>query len=190
MTFRTLLLAGVLGLGGFSAQAGTTFYTAALNGANESPATGSAATGFATVIFDDLANSLEIRLSFAGLSAPAVAGHIHCCTMPGTNVAVALPFTGLPNATSGLYDSVFNLGAAGTYTSAFIAASGGTALAAEATLLNGIGAGQAYVNLHDVNFPGGEIRGFLVSSVPEPGTWVMLVAGLGLVGWSVRRRVG
>lgn len=66
MRFRTILLATVLGLGAISAHAGKTIYTAALNGANDSPATGSNATGFATVILDNLANSFEIQLSFAG----------------------------------------------------------------------------------------------------------------------------
>ena len=189
MHFRNILLAGLLGATVLSVHAAKTVYTAALSGANETPATGSLATGFATVIFDNSANSLEIQLSFAGLSAPAMAGHIHCCTLPGTNAAVALPFTGLPNATSGSYDNTFDLGASTTYTAGFLSFSGGTVASAEATLLAGIAAGEAYVNLHDANFPGGEVRGFLVPAVPEPGTWVMCLAGLGLIGCSARRRV-
>ena len=41
-------------------------------------------------------------------------------------------------------------------------------------------ADTAYFNIHTIQFPGGEIRGFLhaVQSVPEPGSLVLL--GLGL----------
>lgn len=47
------------------------------------------------------------------------------------------------------------------------------------------------MNIHNAVFPGGEIRGQLlqVTAVPEPGTWAMLAAGLGLVGLIARRRV-
>lgn len=190
MLFRTILLASLLGSAACAAQAAKTVYTASLNGANESPATGSLATGFATVTFDSIANSLEIDLSFTGLSAPAAAGHIHCCTLPGSNVGVALPFTNLPNATSGTIDSIYDLGASATYTATFISASGGTVSLAETALLSGIAAGHAYVNLHDANFPSGEIRGFLVSAVPEPESWATLLAGLGFLTFSVRRRLG
>jgi hypothetical protein len=39
-----------------------------------------------------------------------------------------------------------------------------------------------YVNLHNANFPGGEIRG----QIPEPAAFALL--GLGLLGLGVRRR--
>src|SRR5690606_41930251 len=34
----------------------------------------------------------------------------------------------------------------------------------------------------------GQTRGFLLTPVPEPGTWALLLGGLGLVGWTARRR--
>ena len=40
--------------------------------------------------------------------------------------------------------------------------------------------GQAYFNIHTVNFGGGEIRGFLITPVPEPGTLVL--TGLAALG--------
>jgi PEP-CTERM motif-containing protein/CHRD domain-containing protein len=50
-------------------------------------------------------------------------------------------------------------------------------------------AGEAYLNIHTTNFPGGEIRGYLtVAAVPEPETFALLLVGLGAVGWAVRRR--
>src|SRR5436309_2390804 len=58
-----------------------------------------------------------------------------------------------------------------------LTASGGTAAGAEAALIAGMLSGQTYANIHDVNFPGGEIRGQL-QVVPEPGTMLLLIAGL------------
>jgi hypothetical protein len=43
--------------------------------------------------------------------------------------------------------------------------------------------------MHTQFVPGGEIRGFLQAApVPEPETWAMMLAGLGVVGAAVRRR--
>jgi hypothetical protein len=154
-----------------------TIYTASLSGTSEVPPNASTATGFATLTLNG--DSLKVDLTFTGLiGGPATAAHIHCCTTPGNNAAVALPFVGLPTATSGTYSQTYDLTLAATYTSAFITSSGGTATAAEAALIAGLNAGQAYVNIHDATFPGGEIEGFAASSVPEPGSALLL--GLGL----------
>ena len=66
-------------------------YTAALNGASESPPTGSSATGNAVLTLDG--NSLSVNVSFAGLiGGNAQAAHIHCCTPPGTIYLSRLAF--------------------------------------------------------------------------------------------------
>jgi hypothetical protein len=58
---------------------------------------------------------------------------------------------------------------------------------AEAALIAGISAGQTYLNIHTVNIPGGEIRGIL-APVPEPGTMLLLAAGMSVVLLARRRR--
>jgi hypothetical protein len=46
---------------------------------------------------------------------------------------------------------------------------------AEVALAASLAADTAYLNIHTTNFPGGEIRCFLL--VPEPATILMLVSG-------------
>ena len=58
---------------------------------------------------------------------------------------------------------------------------------AEATLLAGLDAGNAYLNIHTTNFGGGEIRGFL-HAVPEPSTWAMMILGFAGLGFRAYRR--
>jgi hypothetical protein len=64
---------------------------------------------------------------------------------------------------------LFDMTQASTWNPAFITANGGTPAGAEAALVAGAAAGEAYLNIHSTNFGGGEIRGFLVA-IPEPGT--------------------
>ncbi len=55
-------------------------------------------------------------------------------------------------------------------------------------------AGNFYVNLHNGAFPGGAIRGQLqyigtvTAPIPEPETYALMLAGLGLVGFMAKRR--
>ena len=148
-----------------------TIYTAVLLGSNEVPPTGSPATGSATVTLN--ADLLTVDENFSGLiGGPATAAHIHCCAPAGVNVMVAVPFTGFPAATSGSYLNTFDLTLLATYNGAFVTANGGTAASAEAALIAGLNNFQAYANIHDATFPGGEIRGQLV---PEPATAGLLL---------------
>jgi hypothetical protein len=161
--------------------------SATLTGDQEVPPNGSSATGFISVSLDG--NLLDVSLSFTGLTGAATAAHIYCCAPPGTNTIVALPFTGFPNTTSGTYSNTFDLTMTSTYDSAFLTAFGGTAGSAETALLAGIEGGLAYANIHNGQFPGGEIRGDLTSPVPEPsslGTIALLLSGI-LCGIALRR---
>ena len=62
--------------------------------------------------------------------------------------------------TAGTYTRTFDMTDPASYNPAFVTANGGTT-GAEAALLAGLQAGQAYLNIHTTMFPGGEIRGFL-----------------------------
>jgi hypothetical protein len=192
-----LVAAVILGLTG-SAYSAPITYTAILNGVNESPANASPGTGFATVIFDAVANTMNVNVSFSGLTAGTTASHIHCCTAaPGAGtagVATQTPtFTLFPlGVTSGTYDHLFDMTLASSYNPAFVTANGGSVANAEATLAVGIAAGDAYLNIHTSNFPGGEIRGFLVaaSPVPEPEGLALLGMAAGAAVGVWRRRFG
>jgi len=176
-------------------------YTAALSGANENPATPSAGTGNSTVTLDTTTHTLQVIVSFSGLTSGTTASHIHCCVAPNGNAGVATTtptFAGFPlGVTSGSYNQTFDTLAASTWNPAFIAANGGTPASAEATLAAGLSAGQAYLNIHTTNFPGGEIRGFLLAAsvtsavVPTLSQWAIGLLGVLIVFaayFTLRRR--
>jgi CHRD domain/PEP-CTERM motif len=194
MKIEKLIPFGILFAAG-SLFAGPITYEVFMNGPSESPANASPGTGFAVIIIDSTANTLNIVSdTFSGLLGGTTASHIHCCTaLPdaGTaGVATQTPsFSGFPlGVTSGSYSMIFDMTQASTWNPAFIAAEGGTAAGAEAALIAGAAAGEAYLNIHSTVVPGGEIRGFLVQ-VPEPGTLSFAVVGLaGMFLASKRRR--
>lgn len=153
----------------YGAQGGTLHplyvFTAALDGASQNPPVTSPGTGTTTVTWNTATNEMSVDVSFSGLTTGTTASHIHCCVAAPGNTGVATPvptFPGFPlGVTSGTYSHTFDMTATASYSPAFVAAHGGTAASAEAALLAGIRAGQAYLNIHTTMFPGGEIRGFL-----------------------------
>jgi hypothetical protein len=168
-------------------------FVANLTGALEVPPVASPATGQAIVVLDPTAQTIQINATFSGLTSTDTAAHIHCCLpspfLTGVNVGVATTvpaFVGFPlGVTSGTYSSqVFDLTQPLIYNPAFVTAQGGIPQA-EAALIAGILNGETYFNIHTVNFPGGEIRGFLVAT-PEPASLVLL--GSGLLGFVLIRR--
>ena len=174
------------------AKADTLGFTAALSGLQEVPPNGS--TGFAStlVTVDTVTNMLTVNVTFGGLLSPTVASHIHCCVGPGVNgmVATAVPsFPGFPlGVTSGSFLMSFDLTLASTYNPAFITAHGGTVAQARADFIAGLLAGQTYLNIHTMQFQGGEIRGQL-QPVPEPASLLLLSSGIiGTIGALRKRR--
>ncbi len=158
---KTLLaLMAALALSG-AAQAAV--FVATLEGTQEVPPNASPGTGSATLLVNDATLAFTLTGSYSGLTAPATAAHIHAPAPPGVNAGVIVPLTHT-GGTAG------TLSGAGTLT---------------AVQFGWIQDGLAYVNVHNSQFPGGEIRGQLV--VPEPGTYA-LMAGLGLCAFAAYRR--
>jgi len=171
-------------------------YDVILSGPGESPPNASPGTGFAVLTIDSTTNILNILSdTFSGLLGTTTASHIHCCTaLPATGtagVASQVPtFSGFPlGVTSGSYSMSFDMTLASSWNPAFITANGGTPAGAEAALVAGAAAGEAYLNIHSTVVPGGEIRGFLVP-VPEPGTLSLAVAGLAGIVLTFKLRRG
>jgi hypothetical protein len=107
-------------------------------------------------------------------------------------VATRIPsFPGFPlGVTSGVYDQTLNMLDPANYNPAFVMNNGGTAATAEAVLFAGMEAGDAYLNIHTVQFGGGEIRGFLAET-PLPAALPLFATGLGALGvfgWRRKRK--
>jgi CHRD domain/PEP-CTERM motif len=150
------------------ATAAVITYNIILTGSQAVPVNVTSASGTATVTVDDVADTVFVSMTFTGLTGGAAsAAHIHCCVATNANGPVVIPFTGFPAATSG------------TYTNTFTSVS--------AADIAGIEAGLAYVNIHNAVFPGGEIRGDIVT--PEPASLSLMALGiLSVAGSAARRR--
>jgi len=110
---------------------------ALLNGAQETPAVSTSASGLATLVVDPATNNIMIAVvSFSGLSANATASHIH---QGATGVAggVIVPLTLGTN----------------------IATAPPTAAALTTPQFNSLIAGNLYFNVHSSTYLSGEIRG-------------------------------
>lgn len=131
-------LATLVALAGCSAQpvaaTGSASVKATLSGTAEVPPNASAATGTMEGRFNAETNQLTWTITYSGLSAPATAAHLHGPALPGQNAGVVVPF-----------------------------ANAETPITGQTTLTSGqvadLLAGKWYVNVHTSTYPGGEIRG-------------------------------
>ena len=176
------------------ARAEVIHFHAELSGAAEAVPNASPGTGWADVYFDNVAQTMQVVVSFSGLLAPTTASHIHAATtMPNTGtagVATQVPnFAGFPlGVTAGTYDHVFDLTMASSFNPAFVTANGGTLATASAALETALLAEKAYLNIHSSQFAPGEIRGFLHRVPDTSSTLILLSAALGGIACFVRAR--
>ncbi len=184
-----LATTAALALSALPATAALTQYSTTLTGPAENPPNPSTATGSVLVTIDDVLKTMNVHAEFTGLlGGAASAAHIHCCTDAPANVGVAVGMPSFPALTGAIYDRAFDMTDASVYSSGFRTTfGGGTALGSFDALVANMNSGRAYFNIHNAIYPGGEIRGFL-APVPEPETYALMLAGLGIVGWAVRGR--
>ena len=169
MLHQTLHRLGLIALASFSinlasvtpAMALTYQLVTNLDGAQTG--TSSPGTGSGTLTFDDVTNQLDWNISFGGLVGTQTAAHFHGPAPAGSNGGIQI---GLPLG-SPLVGSA-------------------TLTATQKTQLLGE---LWYLNIHTSTNPGGEIRGqLLLAPIPEPETYAMMIAGLGLIGVAARRK--
>ncbi len=143
-----------------------TILTASLRGANEVPAINSNGTAsFRAVIHED--GSITFTETFSGLSSNAILSHIHFGEIHvAGGVMIWLCGGGgqpaCPAATSGTIS--------GSITAANVTGptSQGITAGDLVSALRAIRQGAGYVNLHSVNFTGGEVRGQVIVHRGEP----------------------
>jgi hypothetical protein len=108
-----------------------------LDGATEVPSVETEGKGTAELTVDTVSKKLTYAVTYAGLSGPATAAHLHGPAAVGVNAGVAVPFVVGPSPMKGEV----------TLTDAQMA-----------DLLGG----KYYVNVHTAAHPPGEIRGYVL----------------------------
>ena len=144
---------------------GQVIYTTTLAGSAEVPPNASPGVGTATITYSPATSIMSLSMSFSGITVATTSAHIHCCTSSTMNAGVATQtpgFIGFPaGVTAGTYGNTFDMTLSGSYNPAFVTTSGGLEAALQ-RLLDAMGSGTAYLDIHSVPFPGGELRGNLV----------------------------
>ena len=144
-------------------------YTAFLYGSNERPGPGDPdGVGVATLMIDNVANTISWAFMAQNIVTPLTAAHIHT----GAWGVAGPPIVDFGGSMTG--SNMFD---------------------ADLAMINGpVNATAFYVNLHNAAYPGGAIRGQLqyvgtaTAPIPEPGTYALMLSGLAAVGFLARRR--
>ena len=153
-----------MALGALSASSSAIVWSlfTTMNGASEVPPNGSLATGTFFGSYDTATDTLTYAMSVINLGTGATLAHVHGLAGPGSNASPLIDLTVVNGAT--------NFTVSGS-----AVASAANAALFESALMNGVI--NAYVNVHSVGIPGGEIRGQLVAT-PEPATLFLLAPAL------------
>jgi hypothetical protein len=106
-------------------------FTAALDGAHETPANGSTGLGTAFVVLDSTGTHISYDLTVAGLTDTLRSGHFHATSTGGVLKPIAFVDSTASGTWTGFGDSI----------------------------LTALGRGGVYLNVHSKAFPGGELRG-------------------------------
>jgi hypothetical protein len=130
-----IIAVGAIAAGASATVAETLHYTATLDGAQETPPTGSPATGHAEVALDTDSKTLIWTIDYKDLSGPATMAHFHGPAAMGVPAGVVVV---IPGAT----DHPIK---------------GSAVLTDEQE--NMLRDGKLYINIHSAKDPKGEIRG-------------------------------
>ncbi|HET7785883.1 MAG TPA: CHRD domain-containing protein [Myxococcales bacterium] len=147
-----IAVAAALACGGSSTPAPTNVYVATLSSSGEFPAPPNPnATATGTATFTVNASSVDFTITYAGLSGPPTAAHIHPGAAGTANPPIIPSFPGLPTTAAATFS--------GTFQATDIKAGGGIAAGDLNGLVAAMKAGTAYANIHTAANPNGEIRG-------------------------------
>ncbi len=140
-----LLIAGAFSVLALAARAQIVQFNASLTAAQETPATTSAATGSAIMLYDVGANTFDLVVSINNFANTVSASHIHegAVGVAGpvvTNIGADAVYTRSGSTLTAVFKGIKHLGTPLTL------------------LQNG-----AYYNVHSAQFPNGEIRGQLIA---------------------------
>lgn len=160
-------LAAAIAFVAMPAHADINNFVAFMNGANEAPGAGDPdGIGIGSVSIDTVANTASWSFLLNNVDIPLTGAHIHSGTA-GVAGPVIVNFNAQLSGIN-LFD-------------------------ADLASINSGNAAAFYLNVHNAAFPGGAIRGQLqfvgsIAAVPEPATYGLMLAGLGVVGVLASRR--
>jgi CHRD domain len=141
-----------------------TKYAANLLPVHEVPAVSSVASGYVSIVIDDVARTISYELTFADLEAGVLQSHIHTA-QPGVNggIMVWLCGTAANPGPAGTPVCPASGSVTGVLTSLQVVgpANQGISAGEFAEVVSAIRNGVAYANVHSTKFPGGEVRGQL-----------------------------
>lgn len=121
-----------------AASAATLRFATTLRGADETPPNSSTGRGHVMATLDTSTKAFSYKVTYAGLTGPAVAAHFHGPAAPGKTAPPVVP---VPKS-----DLASPMSGTATLTDAQVAQLEG---------------GQWYFNIHTEAHPGGEVRGQL-----------------------------